>query len=163
MNVKVIIGFTVALLTLAGTAYAEGGCPQGFYPQNSPSVKSCIPFPSTGGGAVQTRPQWSSRWGAIAQDPTNGVLGAVANRENKRAAQKDSIAECRSRGGANCKVELAYTNQCVVTIQGSTAIDNAQAPSIERATQIGMDACEKRGDVDCHVYYKACSLPVRVR
>lgn len=163
MNIKVVIAIAGTLLVSAGTAHAEGGCPPGMIPYQGTNTQSCGPIPSSGGQVTPTGPKWASRWGAIAQDKNSGVLGAVANRENKRTAQKDAVAECASRGGVNCKVDLAYTNQCVVTIQGSTAINNARAPSIERATQIGMEACEGRGDTDCHIYYKACSLPVQVR
>ncbi|WP_425479631.1 DUF4189 domain-containing protein [Lysobacter capsici] len=66
----------------------------------------------------------------MARDKNSGVLGAVANRENKRTAQNDAIVECASRGGGNCKVELAYTNHCIVTIQCSSAINNSRAPLI---------------------------------
>ncbi|MGO1071103.1 DUF4189 domain-containing protein [Lysobacter sp. CA199] len=163
MNAKFISGIILALLITTGSAHAEGGCPQGFYPQNSPSVKSCIPFPSTGGGTVQTGPKWSSRWGAIAQDKTSGVVGAVANRNNKRQAKKDALAECKARGGSDCRSELEYINQCVAIIQGLTGSNFSHAETVEQAIDLGTSACKKRGDTDCHIYYKACSLPVQVR
>lgn len=112
---------------------------------------------------MEAGPAWSSRWGAIAQDPTTGVVGAVANRQSKRQAKKDAIAECKSRGGTNCRHELDYTNQCVAIVQGSTAANFPHAATVEQAIDLGMSACKTRGDSDCNVYYRACSLPVRLR
>ncbi|WP_425493983.1 DUF4189 domain-containing protein [Lysobacter gummosus] len=132
-------------------------------PYQGTNTQSCGPIPSTAGGVAPSGPQWSSRWGAIASDATTGVLGAVDRRENKRAASKDAVSECKSRGGDKCKVEFTYRDQCVVTIAGDTGSNHGHAESVELATQLGMDACAKRGDTNCHVYYQACSLPVRVR
>ncbi|MGO1069697.1 DUF4189 domain-containing protein [Lysobacter sp. CA199] len=113
--------------------------------------------------AVPSGPQWASRWGAIAADAGNGVMGAVDSRDSKRAASKEAIAECKARGGNKCKVALTYHNQCAVTINGSTGANSVGAASVERATEIGMEMCRERGDNDCRVYYQACSMPVRIR
>lgn len=163
MNTNVITAVVAVVLAATGAAYAEGGCPPGMIPYQGTNTQSCGPIPSSGGQTTPTGPKWASRWGAIAQDATTGIVGAVADRESKRQAKKDAIAECKSRGGSNCKLELEYTNQCVAIIQGSTASNFPHAASPEQAIALGMDACKKRGDTHCHVYYKACSLPVQVR
>jgi hypothetical protein len=163
---KQIILLIATALTVFPTyeTHAEGGCPPGMIPYNSAaagsaaSMASCGPIPSQ-------RPSvhWESRWGAIASDEANGIMGAVDSRATKRKAGKDALSECQARGGKQCKVTLSYTNQCVVTVQGNTGATDAHAASIESATQLGMESCRKRGDSDCNVYYKACSLPVQVR
>ncbi|MGO1070844.1 DUF4189 domain-containing protein [Lysobacter sp. CA199] len=112
---------------------------------------------------MSSRPVWDSRWGAIAMDPDNRTMGAVDSRESKRLARRDAVSECKARGGNKCKVTFTYQDQCVVTIQGRTGANHGHAPEIAPAAQLGMNACMKRGDDDCHVYYEACSLPVRVR
>jgi hypothetical protein len=151
------------LLAACTPAFAEGGCPAGMIPHQGTSVGSCAPIPTGVQGNDDLGPQWASRWGALAADPKNGVMGAVTDIESKRAAQKAAIQECLTRGGKKCKIEMVYRNQCVVTVEGSTASNHARAETVERAQQNGMDACKKRGDSDCHVYYQGCSLPVRVR
>lgn len=33
----------------------------------------------------------------------------------------------------------------------------------EKATQGAMNSCKSHGNTDCHVYYTACSLPIRIQ
>jgi hypothetical protein len=41
---------------------------------------------------------------------------------------------------------------------------NAQsAAKVDQAVQLSMNVCTKAGRTNCHVYYSACSLPVRIR
>jgi hypothetical protein len=163
MNIKLSTAIVATLLCVVGTVHAEGGCPPGMIPYQGTNTQSCGPIPNSGEQAAPTGPKWASRWGAIASDPSTGIMGAVDGRENKREASKDAVSECKSRGGDKCKVSLTYHDQCVVTIVGDTGSNHGHAESIELATQLGMNACAKRGDTDCHIYYQACSLPVRVR
>ena len=147
-----------------GSVQAEGGCPAGMIPAQGTNISTCAPISGGNGVAAESAgPRWLSRWGAIAQDPDNRVMGAAAERESKREAKKLAMESCLSRGGVKCKVLTVYTNQCLVTVQGVGAANDAMAESIERATKMGMDVCRKRGDSDCHVYYQACSLPLRIR
>lgn len=164
---KQVILLIATALTVFPTceARAEGGCPPGQMPYtatppegSAASLASCGPIPSRGPSI-----QWESRWGAIASDEANGITGAVDSRKGKRRANKGALSECQARGGKECKVMLSYHDQCVVIIQGNAGAAYTHAASIEYATQLGMEACRKRDDSDCHVYYEACSLPVRVR
>lgn len=163
---QIILLIATALTALPiWAAHAEGGCPPGQIPYtatpaagSAASMASCGPIPNQ-----RSSIQWESRWGAIASDPHTGIVGAVDRRKSKRDATKDAVSECKSRGGDQCKVEFTYRDQCVVTIAGDTWANNGYGESIEVATQFGMNACEKRGDTNCHIYYQACSLPVRVR
>ncbi|WP_408951522.1 DUF4189 domain-containing protein [Lysobacter sp. Hz 25] len=164
MNIKFLIAGCVLLCSVAGNVAAEAGCPPGMVPyRGGTDPSACGPMPQGPAPITPSGPGWSSRWGAIASDEVNGIMGAVDSRESKRKAGKDALSECQARGGKKCKVTLSYTNQCVVTIQGNTGSTDAHAATIEYATQLGMESCRKRGDSDCNVYYKACSLPVQVR
>lgn len=164
MNFAIRILLAVLLLVYLDSARAEGGCPPGMIPYRAGAdASSCGPMPSNGAASIPTGPMWATRWGAIAVDPSSGVMGAVDSRDSKRAASKDAIAECKARGGNKCKVRLSYHNQCAATVQGRTGANDAGAASVERAVEIGMELCRARGDTDCHVYYQACSMPVRVR
>jgi len=90
-------------------------------------------------------------------------MGASAEQKSKRLAINEAISSCESRGGQSCEVVSTYSDLCIVTVQGIKGANDATAKTPERAEQLGMEACNRRGDSDCHVYYKACSLPVRTR
>lgn len=164
MNNLLRAALATLLLTSIGTVHAEGGCPPGMVPYRAGAgADSCGPMPSTTPPVVQTGPRWDDRWGAIAVDESNGVMGAVDSHSSKRSAKKGAIAECVARGGVKCKIRREYYNQCVVTVQGDKTAHEYLAGSVEHATYLGMQNCEKAGDTDCHVYYQACSMPVRIR
>ena len=154
--IAVVFAFSAAV-------HAEGGCPAGMIPHSGTSATSCAPIPQGPQGQPAAPIQWASRWGAIASDGQLGVVGAVTGLESKNEARNAAIAECGSRGGHDCKVETTYRNQCLVVVSGNAKSNNVTAASIERATQIGMESCGKRGDSNCRVYYSGCSLPVRVQ
>lgn len=158
------IFFGALILSSANVARAEGGtCPPGFYPQNGPGVLGCAPIPSgesesTSGPA----PKWATRWGAIATDGAKSAFGAASDMPRKRAAQKEALARCKAQGGASCKVDLVYYNQCAVTIAGDSKYLSQGAESVRIATEVGMKRCDEL-DAGCRVYYSGCSLPVRIR
>lgn len=163
MNVVLRLVF-VATISPAFAAHAEGGCPPGMIPYRAGAdASSCGPIPSSPAPQAPAGPRWENRYGAIATDADNGIMGAVDNHASKRSASKGSVAECKARGGTECKVSVEYYNQCVVVVQGDKTANNYRAESIELATELAMEACRSGGDTDCHVYYQACSLPVRVR
>jgi hypothetical protein len=161
LQIALIVGVSLFLIS---AAYAESGCPPGMIPYRAGTdPNACGPIPTVSGPTMPTGPQWASRWGAIASDASKGVMGAVDSRSSKREASRLAITECKTRGGLDCKVRFTYHNQCVVTVQGSSGATNSGAATIEEATNIGMRSCAEHGDTDCDIYYKACSLPVRVR
>lgn len=146
----------------SAVVHAESGCPAGMVPHSGTSTTSCAPIPQGPQGNVPSI-NWASRWGAIASDGKRGAVGAVTSQASKNDARKAAIAECEARGGHNCKVETTYRNQCLVVVSGRSKSNNVTAESIERATQIGMESCEKREDSNCRVYYSGCSFPERTR
>ena len=154
------------LLGASGVAHAEGGtCPSGYYPVNSPGVMGCAPIPNSGGDAAQRaapRAAWVDRWGAIATDGPSAILGSSAGMRNKRQAEKAALAQCRGKGGAKCEIDLAFFNQCAVLVTGDSRYLTQGAATIEEATRIGVERCNKT-DVNCRVYYSDCSLAERSR
>jgi hypothetical protein len=171
---KAIIGllFTLTLLTIVGSAHAEGGCPEGFYPSSDPSIVGCAPIPGyTGSENIPdeqlARPsvRWAKTWGAIALDKERGIVGAVEGKTSKGQAQKAAIAECKVRGGGSgCKnISRTYHNQCAVVLAGEgQGIMTASAQTVEEARALAMQLCKKEGMV-CRDYYAACSEPIRIQ
>jgi hypothetical protein len=54
--------------------------------------------------------------------------------KSKRKAEAAALAACRSKGGKNCEVDLAYFNQCAVMLVGEKTYIVQGAASVEEAT-----------------------------
>ncbi len=115
--------------------------------------------------APQPPPErWQDHWGAIATYEPGGVLGVATNMLDENQAKQSAMADCEKKGGgSNCKFQLAYRNGCAVLLVGGKAFNVASDATIDRATQSGMKICTANGNPNCHVYYSACSLPVRIQ
>jgi hypothetical protein len=153
------------LIVLTVACQAANACPAGTIQQQGIGWQGCAPIPGVGGDSASSQlPQavWEDRWGAFAIDLSVGVVSSK-DMPSKRKAEKAALDECRIKGGAKCKIELTYFNQCGVVISGSTGHNTARAASIDRASEIGIDICKKSGDSNCSVYYSECSFPVRVK
>lgn len=154
--------------------HAEEGCPPGMIPASGTNVNSCVPIPA--GYYQQNAPPtpwhsapreqpgelWLDRYGAIAIDPSPLTPGSSYNESSRSAAEKAAIKSCQSNGGMKCKVEISYGNGCVAMVLGKTRLNTRSRPTIEAAKQAAMNQC-RSNDNDCHVFYSACSLPVRIR
>jgi hypothetical protein len=163
------------LLLLSGMVHAEGICPPGMYSTNPPGMPgpiSCAPIPSyaqnPGQQAAPQIPQqpperWQDHFGAIATDTHVGALGAATNLVNQDNAATTAIADCRSKGGLACKIEIVYRNECAAMIVGHPGYAIATGTIMSEAAQKGMKMCTESGNTSCHVYYSACSLPVRIQ
>ncbi|WP_332937794.1 DUF4189 domain-containing protein [Lysobacter sp. CCNWLW3] len=114
----------------------------------------------SGGG-----PRWRSRWGAIAFDfgESNVGIGVSAAASSKRQAKNGALADCRAKGGQNCRINLVYDNQCAVVIAGFGYSRSQSGPTVEIAAANGMKMCEESGAKECQIYYKACSLPEQIQ
>jgi hypothetical protein len=162
-----------ALLLMGSVAHAEGECPPGMFPTNPPGAQGpvgCAPIPGydqqqQGQQQLPTSPppQWASSWGAIATDEPHGVLGTAINMPNKSAAQAGAIADCHAKGGAACKLEIAYDNECAALIVSKTGYDVTADATVDKAVQTGMKTCTDAGYSNCHAGYTACSMPVRIK
>jgi hypothetical protein len=160
------------LLLLGGGVHAEGNCPPGYYPIGAPQgqggPQGCAPIPGDDNNQQQAQPQppppkWASRWGAIATYEPNGSLGTAANMPSQNSAEQAALADCQAKHGATCRVQLSYRNQCAVMVVSDKGYNVNSAATSDQAAQNGMQTCNKSGDPNCHIYYSACSLPVRVQ
>lgn len=158
------------LLLGSGVIHAEGECPPGMFPTNPPGTQGpvgCAPIPGYNENQQQNQqppPQiWESRWGAIATDEPKGILGAAAGLPTKIDAQRAAMIDCQAKGGAPCKLEIAYDNECAALVAGSKDYSINTGPTADAANQLAMKTCSSGGDTACHVYYSSCSLPVRVQ
>lgn len=158
----------LALLFFSSIAHAEGNCPPGYYPigGGSPGApQGCAPIPGYDQGQPQQQaaPQWLSKWGAVATDIDKGTLGAATSMASKGQAEQASLADCRAKGGEQCKIETTYTNGCVTVVAGSPGYAVNSAPTQVQANAIGMSTCTDAGNANCHVIYTGCSLARRTQ
>lgn len=152
------------MLLLATTAlHAQAACPPGTIPYgtgNDPSA--CGPDNSQ----PQQQPEasrsptlvWADYWGAISTDTPKGILGSSTHASSQTKAEKAAVADCRSKGGTQCILQVSFRNGCGAMIVGNKGYSVNSAPTLGEAVQKGMDICTKAGG-DCHVYYSTCSLP----
>lgn len=167
---KAVLVLVFAFLICPFSAFAEGGCPPGSYPIGGQGVQGCAPIPQ-GGGAAADGPRatgkWETRWGAIAEDPISMATGASVSMKSKRKAVDAATAECKRMGGRNCKVRLAYFNQCAA-IADATAQSLASGPGASvasraetapKAEALALKDCSSAGNgQQCEISYSACSL-----
>jgi hypothetical protein len=155
----------LALLGWGGLAAAEGGCPPGQYPYETPQARQCVPIPGGSSGASQSSAVYQDRWGAIAVDGAVSVggIGTSEDMPSKRKAEKAAIARCRATGGGNgCVVDLSYHNQCAVIGSGDSYMQSFAGPDIESTSQRALEACNRK-TTNCTIYYSGCSYPQRVQ
>ena len=156
----------VALSVNCASIYAEGGsCPNGYYPVNGYGVSGCAPIPGYN-QRLQTPPsaqtQWRSRWGAIATDEVNGVVGSSSGLSREAHAKEAALADCKSKGGESCRFAVSYANGCGAMIAGDNRFNVDRAATEQEAIEIGMRTCQ-REDKNCRVYFTSCSYPVRIQ
>lgn len=157
---------TLALLLLAASGVVYAQCPAGI-----PNTPGCIPPDGRGWRhnmpaqnpsqpAPSPRPKWSSRWGAVAIDTSNNAVGAASAAVTKRAAEKEALAYCSSKGGGGCKISLTYTNQCGVVAWGDDGFyAAAHAATVPLASELAMDRCAESSN-NCKVLYSDCAYAV---
>ena len=132
----------------------------------------CIPPDAAGMPSYQNQQQaqpqqpparWESRWGAIATDGPGGHLGAAVDLSTRDQAEQTALADCQAKGGSQCKIETWYSNGCAAMVVGDKAHTSNNAATLDESIRIGMKTCANGGDTNCHVYYSACSKPVRIQ
>lgn len=163
----------LGLLLFNNVAHAEGGCPAGMIPYSGNDLNSCGPVPADYYGNQQQGQQqtqarapearWATRWGAIATDYIKGTLGSITGLASKVDAEQAALADCRNKGGSPCKVEIAYDNECAAMILGSNGYNVGADATADKAIGLGMKICTDAKDTNCHVYFSACSLPVKIQ
>ncbi|WP_353506087.1 DUF4189 domain-containing protein [Variovorax sp. J22P240] len=168
MKPRFLLALLLGLSSLRITAHAEGGCPPGWMPYSSTNISSCGLIPGYNNPQQQAAPQptpprWADRWGAVVADIPRGVVGASANMFNRQAAEQSAMADCSAQDGKNCKLETWYSNGCVVLVVGDGGYNVTAEATLDRATALGTKFCTDAKRTNCHVYYSACSPPVRIQ
>ena len=85
---------------------------------------------------TQTKAVWKDTWGAIAIDGLSGKAGTVTDRGSQSEANDDAMRDCVGRGGANCKVEMSYYNQCAAVGWGEQGRGLGRSPDKREAEDI---------------------------
>ncbi|GFM81379.1 hypothetical protein PSCICN_20710 [Pseudomonas cichorii] len=85
------------------------------------------------------------------------MVGKLTEEEARSAA----IYQCALGGATDCKVDLAYKNQCVALVSSEINSVVQASASEQRAIDLAMDSCkEDSGGRECKVMYTACSDPI---
>lgn len=125
-----------------------------------------VPLCQRTGGSPQgtaSQPQWQDRWGTIATDEPNAVLGTSSGRSSRQAAEQAALADCQAKGGSSCKLGIPYRNGCVAFTVSDSNFTTTADITLEVAKTSGMETCKKSGAAHCRTYYSACSPPVRIQ
>ncbi|MDY0956314.1 DUF4189 domain-containing protein [Stenotrophomonas rhizophila] len=161
-----VLGALLLFSCVSAGAHAEGNCPAGFYPIGGRAAAGCAPIPGNGRGQQQVpsapAPVWEDRWGAIAGDKPQGILGFSTGFPSEPAAQQAALADCASKGGGRCQIENSYKNGCTAMIVGERVYNIASRATVDEAIASGIQKCEEV-DRNCVASYSACSPPVRIR
>lgn len=159
----------LVLLLATTTLHAQAACPPGTIPYgtgNDPSA--CGPDNSQSDQPQQPQaprlpPQiWADYWGAISTDTPNGILGSSTHASSQANAEQAAVADCRSKGGTQCILQVSFRNGCGAMVIGDKGFNVNSAPTLGEAVQKGMAICTKTSG-DCHVYYSTCSLPEQIQ
>jgi len=116
------------------TAWSEGGCPPGQYPQQGQGWQACVPIPGSSTNTGSPKPQWIEQWQAIATDAHNGVVGVSKDKASPDDSVQAAISDCKSKGGINCRIEISFGNGCVAMVFGNS-LKNTQGGETKEAFQ----------------------------
>lgn len=167
MRFLLLIGLWTAGMPVL--AQCPAGIPSGNNPLCIPPDNPNSPYyqPGSGASTAPSAPavRWADRWGAIAVDNArdSAGIGVAVEMASQRKAKAAAMNDCRSKGGTQCEVVLAYYNQCGVLVAGSAGYTSMRAATAERAADLGLKQCVSDGLENCKVYYSGCSYPARVR
>ncbi|WP_414674781.1 DUF4189 domain-containing protein [Lysobacter sp.] len=155
----------LVLLTVAtGSALAEGGCPAGQYPYDTPQARQCVPIPGKSGSGDVPPTRWLDRWGALAVDPATGDMGVSAGEHSQSAARQLAVERCSANGSSGCAVESTFHNQCAAIARGGGRRATATAATEKEAQERAMQKLTRcTSEAKCAVAWSDCSLPVRVQ
>lgn len=165
MNKMTLSLALLALLPLQ--VFAQRGCPEGYYEQNSPGLNSCIPIPE-GEQSAPPGPKWVKTWGAIAVQTGGGAIGVSKNQLTKSRAKKDALELCREGGVTGCEVVLAFKHQCAAIAEITRSVKGelskrgyARGPDIDGTGRDAVASCESANSgKSCEVVYSVCTTPI---
>jgi hypothetical protein len=158
--------FLAAALLLGGLFMAlpadAQSCPAGTTPNpGGPSgPMPCIPISDYSGGR-SSGPTYATRWGAFATSDENKV-GMASGMPSKGKAKRAAIEHCLSKGGTNCKLLIAYYNQCAAVLAGNESDGrvvtiSAHAATLRETSELGLKYCAGQGLTSCKIYFSDCS------
>jgi len=161
---------TVALFASGSGVAAADACPEGTItnPTGAGGQPQCVPgvnHQNWGGSGSSSEPHWARRWGAFATDAATSKVGVATGLSSKRKAEKEALAHCQSKGGAQCKPLIAYYDQCAALAWGpnSAGVGNmvsATAAHVEEAQTLALKECSKDSQ-ECKIYFAECSYAER--
>lgn len=158
----------VLWLGWTAAAHAQTACPPGLIPYatgQGGGVAACGPDPSYNQQSQQPMsrpPRWADQWGALASDDAAGILGVSKDMPTKRSAEDAAMAECKAKGGTKCRNIANYQNECAAMVVGHAGYRIFFGKTTENAIASGMKTCNAENS-GCHVYYSACSDPIRIQ
>ncbi|WP_394537541.1 DUF4189 domain-containing protein [Lysobacter enzymogenes] len=135
-------------------------CPPGSILQKGNGWEGCVQI---SGPSPESTRRHKTQWGAIAIDGPNSAFGVSAQEDSKKRSENFALERCKADGGKNCKIKLAYYNQCASVISGDASIFVQSAETRDEAISDGLDRCRRAGDTGCSEHYSGCSLPKQVR
>lgn len=109
--------FALCLLSLAGSAYAEGGCPSGMIPYRGTDISSCGPIPSgyyenSSDAYAPPLPPPPDLYAAYATDPEHSKLFWTTFYRGADDAVAGALQTCTKATGQACKSLGWFSNQC---------------------------------------------------
>lgn len=162
---------SLMLLTLLPLqVFAQRGCPEGYYEQNSPGLNSCIPIPE-GDQSPPPGPKWVKTWGAIAVQAGGGAIGVSKNQLTRSKAKKEALELCREGGIVGCEIVLSYNHQCAAIagianpVKGQLSYRGyARGPDLDETGRDALASCESSNSgKSCEIVYSACTKPILQR
>lgn len=109
--------FALFLLSLAGLAHAEGGCPAGVIPYRGADISSCGPIPSgyydnSNDAYASPLPPPPDYYAAYASGPDHGKLFWATFYRDADDAVAGVLKTCKTATGQACKSLGWFSNQC---------------------------------------------------
>ncbi|OSI13914.1 hypothetical protein BWD09_11910 [Neisseria dentiae] len=110
-----------------------------------------------------------SRYGAVAYDADQGIVGATDNNlKSLRAAKKEAVQRCIGYGGSksSCKVVAATRNGCnALALGGKKTGGGIYVGKVgllqQEAENLAMQGCREMGGQKCFIAYSKCSRDPR--
>jgi hypothetical protein len=106
--------------------------------------------------------RWQDHWGALVSDDSQGKLGVATDKVNEAGAWLAAEEDCHAKGGLNCTRLISYRNECIAMVLGDKTYSFSAGATASDAIRQATQKC-MANTTNCHVYYTACSLPVRIQ
>lgn len=119
----------------------------------------------SGDSACQSYWQVGANLGAIASSKNTQDAGVSTGKRVKELAEQKALSKCASGGARDCKVDLAYFNQCASWVVPSGRSGGGQSgvgggPTPERALFAAQLMCKNDQLGKCVEFYASCTKPI---